>query len=107
MPIIPFLTDTEEAIEGMVKTATEIGVDYFVYNVLRLRGQVVKGYYYHVLQIFNRPAFEQTRKLYGSRSYPPETYTDNLYKKVKFFREKWGFQNRWRAIFSDKQLELF
>ncbi len=107
MPIIPFVTDTEEAIEGMVRAAVEIGVDYFVYNVLRLRGEVVKGYYYHVLQKFNRTTFEQTRKLYGSRPYPPETYTEALFKKVKFFREKWGYQNRWRAIFSDKQLELF
>jgi DNA repair photolyase len=50
MPIIPCITDTDEAIEGMVKTAAEIGVDYFVYNVLRLRGQVVKGYYFNVLK---------------------------------------------------------
>ncbi len=107
MPIIPFLTDTEEAIESMVRTAAEIGVDYFVYNVLRLRGQVVKSYYYHVLQKFNRTAFEQTRKLYGSRPYPPESYVDALYGKVKFFREKWGCRNRWRAIFPDKQLDLF
>ncbi|HJT23066.1 MAG TPA: radical SAM protein [bacterium] len=107
MPIIPFLTDTDEAIEGMVRTAAEIGVDYFVYNVLRLRGQVVKGYYYHVLQKFNRTAFEQTRKLYGPRPYPPGSYVETLLRKVKFFREKWGYQNRWRAVFSDKQLELF
>ncbi len=107
MPIIPFITDTEDAIEGMVRAASEIGVDYFVYNVLRLRGQVVKGYYYYVLQKFNRTAFEQTKKLYGPRPYPPESYTEALYRKVKHFREKWGYQNRWKAIFSDKQLDLF
>ena len=28
MPIIPFVTDSDEAIEGMVKAAAEIGVDY-------------------------------------------------------------------------------
>lgn len=107
MPIIPFLTDTDEAVEGMIRKAVEIGVDYFVYNVLRLRGQVVKGYYYTLLKSFNRSAFNQTVKLYGSRPYPPETYVEALYRKVKFFREKWGFQNRWRALFSDKQLDLF
>jgi hypothetical protein len=82
-------------------------VDYFIYNVLRLRGQVVKGYYYEVLRKFDPAAFEKTRKLYGYRPYPPETYVEALYQKVKFYREKWGLQNRWRAIFSDKQLDLF
>jgi DNA repair photolyase len=107
MPIIPFLTDGDEAIEGMVKRAVEIGVDYFVYNVLRLRGQVVKGYYFHVLKKFNRPAFERTLKLYGSRAYPPESYVEALYGKVNFFKEKWGLKTRWRALFGDKQLDLF
>ncbi len=107
MPIIPFITDTDEAIEGMVKTAAEIGVDYFVYNVLRLRGEVVKGYYLSVLKNYNPSLFQQTLKLYGSRAYPPDYYVEALSKKVKFYREKWGFQNRWREFFSDRQLTLF
>jgi DNA repair photolyase len=107
MPIIPFVTDTEEAIEGMVKTAVEIEVDYFVYNVLILRGEVVRGYYFQALKNHQKDLFQKTIRLYGSRSYPPDDYIQGLYEKVKFYREKWGFQNHWREFFSDKQLSFF
>ncbi|HEY5039279.1 MAG TPA: radical SAM protein [bacterium] len=107
MPIIPFVTDTDEAIEGMIKTAIEIGVDYFVYNVLRLRGEVVRGYYFQTLKAFNPSLFSQTLKLYGSKAYPPNVYVEGLYEKVNYYREKWKLKNRWRALFPDKQMELF
>jgi DNA repair photolyase len=107
MPIIPFVTDTDEAIETMVKTAVEIGVDYFVYNVLRLRGEVVRGYYFQALKNHQKDLFQKTIQLYGSRAYPPDDYIQKLYEKVKFYRTKWGFQNHWREFFSDKQLSLF
>src|SRR6185295_10963965 len=92
MPIIPFLTDTDEAIEGMVRAGAEIGVDYFVYNVLRLRGQVVRGYYLEGLKKFNPALFKETSRLYGSRSYPPDEYLERIRQKVRFFREKWGLK---------------
>lgn len=107
MPIIPFVTDTDESIEAMVKTAVEIGVDYFVYNVLRLRGEVVRGYYFQALKNHQKDLFQKTIKLYGSRAYPSDEYIKNLFERVKFYREKWGFQNHWREFFSDKQLSLF
>jgi DNA repair photolyase len=107
MPIIPFVTDNDEAMEGMVKTGAEIGVDYFVYNVLRLRGQVVKGYYFEVLKNHNPSLFQQTLKLYGNRATPPDSYLERVRGKMKYFREKWGMKNRWRADFSEPQMDLF
>jgi len=108
MPILPFLTDSDEAMEGMVKMGAEIGVDYFVYNVLRLRGQVVKGAYYEVLKKADPSLFHQTLKLYSGRSaYPPDPYLARIKEKMSFFREKWGMKNRWRADFTESQLNLF
>ena len=107
MPIIPGITDSDGAIEGMVKMGAEIGVDYFVYNVLRLRGQVVRNYYFQSLKAYDPGLFYNTLKLYGSRPYPLEGYTDSLYQKVRFYREKWGLQNRWRVSKGDPQLDLF
>lgn len=107
MPIIPFVTDSDEAIEGMVKVAAEIGVDYFVYNVLRLRGEVVRGYYLSVLKARDPAAYQRTLKLYGSRAYPSDDYISRLQQKVAFYREKWGLKNRWREFFADGQLDLF
>ncbi len=107
MPIIPCVTDSDEAIEGMVKIAAEIGVDYFVYNVLRLRGQVVRGYYFNVLKTYSPSLFSQTIKLYGARAYPTDDYIERLYQKVRFYREKWGLRTHWNALFGDNQMDLF
>lgn len=107
MPIIPFLTDSDEALEGMVKAGTEIGVDYFVYNILRLRGQVVKGYFLEVLKKHDPSLFQRIFGLYGSRAYPPEPYLARVKQKMKFFREKWGMRNRWKAEWTGPQLDLF
>ncbi len=107
MPILPFLTDSHGAVESMVRTAAEIGVDYFVYNVLRLRGEVVRNYYFEVLKAYDRNPFFQTLKPYGSRPYPPENYTEALHQKVGFYREKWGLQNHWKDCLLERQLKLF
>ncbi|HUO56917.1 MAG TPA: radical SAM protein [bacterium] len=107
MPIIPGITDNDEAIEGMVRVGAEIGVDYFIHNVLRLRGQVVRNYYFESLKAYNPSLFYKTLKFYGSKPYPPEAYIESLSKKVRFYREKWGLRNRWRTSTSTPQLELF
>jgi hypothetical protein len=82
-------------------------VDYFVYNVLRLRGEVVKGYYLSVLKARDPTLHQRTLKLYGSRAYPSDDYIGRLQQKVAFYREKWGLKNRWREFFADGQLDLF
>lgn len=107
MPIIPFLTDSEEAIEGIVRLGAEVGVDYFIYNVLRLRGAVVRDYYFNALKRSHPAAWIETRKLYGSRSYPNDAYMEGLQAKVDALRQKWGLKTRWREIFGEKQMDLF
>ena len=107
MPIIPFVTDSDEALEGMVRTAVELKVDYFVYNVLRLRGSVVRNYYFESLKTHQKDLYYKTIKLYGSRSYPNDDYVKDLYQRLMSYREKWGFQNRWRDLFPKEQLSLF
>lgn len=107
MPIIPFVTDTDEAIEDMVKAGADIGVDYFGYNVLRLRGAVVRGYYFDALKAFDPKTWERTRRLYGSRATPPDFYLNSLTQKVRYFKKKWGLHNRWRGGWEEDQLDLF
>src|SRR6185369_10207661 len=107
MPVIPFVTDGDDALEGMVKAAKEIDVDYFVANTLRLRGEVVRGYYFQALKNYDPGLFYKTIKLYGSGAHPPESYRLSLRQRLDFFREKWGLRNRWKGDFQEPQLELF
>ena len=85
MPIIPFVTDRDKDLEGMVQIAAEIGVDYLVYNVLRLRGQVVRGYYFQALKKYAPDLFAKRSVFMASRSYPPPEYTERIRDK------KWSF----------------
>jgi hypothetical protein len=82
-------------------------VDYFVHNVLRLRGEVVRGYYFQALKGFDQGLFRETLKLYGRRSYPPEGYTQELHTRLEGFQRKWGLENKWRKVFRGRQLGLF
>jgi DNA repair photolyase len=107
MPIVPFLTDGDGALEGMVRQGAAIGVDYFVYNVLRLRGKVVRDYYFHSLRKLDPAAWKATLRLYGDRSLPPREYLDRISRRMGFYREKWGLKNRSFARPPKGQLELF
>jgi DNA repair photolyase len=107
MPIIPYVTDSDEAIEGMIKMAKEIDVDYFIHNILRLRGEVVRGYYFQALKSYDRKLFFQTLKLYGSKPHPDESYARQLNEKVRFFKKKWNLTSRWDTSFDNDQLDFF
>ncbi len=107
MPVIPFVTDNDEALESMVKTAVELDVDYLVHNVLRLRGAVVRDYYFQTLKTHRKDVFQKTRQLYGSRSYPPDDYVQAISGKIRSYKEKWGYRSRWRDLFPVRQLSLF
>ncbi len=107
MPIIPFVTDSDEALESMVRVGAQIGVDYFVYNVLRLRGAVVRGAYFQALKAHDPSLFQKTIRLYGPRSIPPDSYLQELYSKVRSFKEKWGLKNRRFSVQGEEQLNLF
>lgn len=107
MPIIPFVTDSDEAIGSLVRLGAEIGVDYFIYNVLRLRGAVVRDYYFARLREWNLGAWEKTKRLYGSRAYPNDGYLGALKEKVDSFRAVFGLKGHWRRIFGQKQMDLF
>jgi DNA repair photolyase len=107
MPIIPFVTDTDEALEAMIRTAKEIDVDYFVYNLLRLRGEVVRGYYFQALKNHDPSLFEKTKRLYRSSPYPDEAYRSQLGERVENLRKKWKLKNRWNTRLPEEQLTFF
>lgn len=107
MPIIPFVTDTDEALEAMIRTAKEIDVDYFVYNLLRLRGEVVRGYYFQALKNHDPSLSDKTKRLYRSSAYPDEAYRSQLRERVENLRKKWKLKNRWNTRLQEEQLTFF
>jgi DNA repair photolyase len=107
MPVIPFVTDSDEALEAMVKVAKEMDVDYFVYNILRLRGTVVRGYYFQALKARDRGLFEKTARLYRGNAHPDRAYRSSLHERLEGFRRKWKLKNKWKTQLQGEQLGFF
>ncbi len=50
LPVIPFITDTQELIEGAVRKATEVGLDFVIFGGMTLKDGRQKDYFFNVLK---------------------------------------------------------
>ena len=81
IPLLPFISDSEEQIEEMVKIANEINVDYVFFGDLSLYG-VGKEIYFKVLEKYFPDLIEKYRELYKGVS-PKKEYKNRLYNTSK------------------------
>ena len=88
MPIIPFLTDTEENLEGLYSGAKECGTDYLLPGLLNLKGKT-RSHFYAFLQQNYPKAYSAFKKLHMAEGVY-KIYKENLYKLIDGFRQKYG-----------------
>lgn len=91
-PLMPFLTDTEQNITGMLKTVKEIGVDSFYVDKLNLRYGVwpdilklLKEHYPALLPEYRKIFFDQIAK---------EAYRSNLSTLIHRIAGKLGVEGK-------------
>jgi DNA repair photolyase len=94
IPLLPFISDSEEQIEEMVKIANEINVDYVFFGDLSLYG-VGKEIYFKVLEKYFPDLIEKYRELYKGVS-PKKEYKNRLYNTSKKLCKKYGV--KWGII---------
>lgn len=96
MPLLPYLSDSEEQIEEMITTAKNFGADYVLIAGLTLFGsdaasskvlfrRYLEKYYPHLVQ--------QYKSLYRIYPFPPKSYHENINSIVKRLCEKHGIRN--------------
>lgn len=70
MPVIPFISDSMEEMEKVIKTARDMNIDYIIFGGMTLKEGRQKKYFYNVLE----------------KNYP------ELYKKYNeiYYSNKWG-----------------
>jgi DNA repair photolyase len=93
MPILPFITDTEENIEGVIKTAVETGIDYLFYGMLHLRSSAYKRFM-PFLRVENSDVFLKYCKPYQHLAYLEDEFSKPIFDRVEAIMAKYNFKNK-------------
>jgi len=97
VPVLPYLSDSEDQIEEMIKTVKENGSDYIIVGGLTLFGdgsQDCKTLYYRALEKHFPELVEKTKNLFGNKFYPPSSYQKRLDEIAREYCRKYGLRYR-------------
>ncbi len=89
IPVLPFISDSTEQIEEMIKMAKEFGADYVFIGALTLYG-VGKEIYYKILEKHFPELLPKYKNLFGNFNQPNKVYQLDLEKRAKEFCKKYG-----------------
>jgi DNA repair photolyase len=97
MPLIPFISDSDEQLDSMFKAFREINANYIFPASLTLFGN---GPYDSKTLMFNAiekhypTLIEKYKKLYAFSFQPPSWYRDSLHNKVESLSKAYGLKNK-------------
>jgi len=96
MPILPYISDTEIAIDKIITTFKDMGCDYVLGYPLTLFGNTTndsKTKYYKILDKHFPDILPKTEKLFKSNEYPLAGYQSKIYKRLAYISKKHGMKN--------------
>ena len=85
MPLLPYISDTDEELEKIVAAAKAHGADYILIGGLTLFGKEAadsKALYYKFLEKHKPGLINRYSQLYGSNFYPPWQYQQQLKERA-------------------------
>jgi DNA repair photolyase len=97
MPLLPFLSDSEEHLDKMFKDVKENGVDFVLASGLTLYGDGpydCKTRYYEVLEEHFPELVPKTRAIFGKSSAPSHKYQKQLYQRFLGLCRKYSIRNK-------------
>jgi DNA repair photolyase len=100
MPILPYLTDSTENLEGIFSAAKEAEVDYALCGTLYLRGQT-KDQFLAWLKEYKPSHFVDYLRLYYHGSLD-KLYKNELYKRVGHLRETYGVGSDYASVMRER-----
>ncbi|MES1222662.1 MAG: radical SAM protein [Bacteroidota bacterium] len=95
MPVLPFISDTEDELEKIIAAAKAHGADYILIAGLTLFGNAVadsKTLYYKFLERYDPSLIARYDSLYGGNFYPPRQYQDALKKRAAKICNKYNLR---------------
>jgi DNA repair photolyase len=86
IPVLPFISDTEEELEKIIAAAKAHGADYILTSGLTLFGNEAtdsKTLFYKFLKRYDPALIEKYDQLYRGNFYPPKYYQEEIRKRVE------------------------
>ena len=96
MPVLPYISDSEESLEMIIASAKEHGADYVLVGGLTLFGNEPadsKTLFYKFLNRYESSLLPKYEQLYGSNYYAPFHYQDQLKARASKICSKYGIRN--------------
>ncbi|NDV68733.1 radical SAM protein [Dysgonomonas sp. 25] len=100
MPIVPYLTDTEENIDSLFACAKDSNVHYALPGTLYLRGKT-RPYFLEFIKTDYPQIYEQMCELYKKGGAGKE-YKDVLYERVNRLRKKYNLSGSYTIAIKEK-----
>ncbi len=97
IPVLPFLSDSEEQVEETIKTVKEYGADFIFVGGLTLFGKGpadCKTLYYKLLEKYYPELVPKYKSLYRIFFAPSKDYQKELEEKSRRLCEKYGIKDR-------------
>lgn len=92
IPIIPYITDSEEQLEETIRTSKDHDAGYILAGTMTMRDLQAKRFY-EILEMHYPDLVEKYKALYWRGYEPHGKYMLDLYRKVKALCKKYGIQN--------------
>jgi len=96
IPILPFISDTEEELEKIIGGAKQYGADYILVGGLTLFGSAAadsKTLFFKFLERYDRALIAKYNSLYGINYFATRVYQDALKQRADKFCKKHGIRN--------------
>jgi len=96
MPLLPFISDTDEELEKIIASAKKYGADYILTSGITLFGKDPKDskqLYYKFLRNQYPHLLEKYEQMYGSVYFPSWKYQNELNSRTGFYCKKYDIKN--------------
>ncbi len=96
IPVLPFISDTEESLEKIIAAAKEYGADYILVGGLTLFGSEKadsKTLFYKFLERYDMSLLPKYQQLYGSNFYVSFQYQSQLKERADKLCKKYNIRN--------------
>jgi DNA repair photolyase len=95
IPILPWISDTEEDLEKIISAASSHGADYILVGGLTLFGKNPtdsKTLYYKFLERYDPALIRKYEKMYGINFFPSKAYQEELKQRTEMICAKYNIR---------------